>query len=223
MDRFKIPGFPDISYGTVYCIGRNYARHIEEMKSSKTADPVVFLKSRNSIIHSGQKISLPNISSDIHHEAELVLLIGKESVNVSESDALFSILAYASGIDVTARDLQAEAKQKGLPWSLSKSFETFAPVGNWVAYENNNTDPDNLNLTLSVNGIIRQQDNTSNMIFPVKKLISFLSRHFTLYPGDLIFTGTPSGVAKIESGDLINVSVGDGESTLEVKAELKDG
>lgn len=222
MDRFKIPGYPDLQYGTVYCIGRNYTLHIEEMKSSKTADPVVFLKSRNSIIHSGQTIFLPQISSDVHHEAELVLLIGNKLNSISESAALDSILAYASGIDVTARDLQANAKKEGLPWSLSKGFESFAPVGNWVPFNKDNTDLNNLSIQLSVNGTVRQKDSTSNMIFPVQKLITFLSGHFTLYPGDLIFTGTPSGVAKIEPGDKIKVSVGNQDSILQVEAALKD-
>lgn len=223
MDRFKIPGYPDLQYGTVYCIGRNYALHIREMNSRKTDDPVVFLKSRNSIIHSGQTILLPGLSEDVHHEAELVLLIGNVPDHVNEDTALDSIKAYAAGIDLTARDLQAKAKKEGLPWALAKGFETFAPVGNWVPFHRDKTDPGNLDIQLSVNGATRQKDNTSNMIFTVQKLITYLSAHFTLHPGDLIFTGTPSGVSKIEPGDKIRVSVGKDDSVLEVEVALKNG
>lgn len=216
--NYKIPDFPDLSYGTVYCIGRNYSEHIEEMKSSRTKDPVVFLKPRSSIIHSGESVVIPKQSSDVHHEVELVLLIGKTAENVSPDNALDYIKAFGVGIDFTARDLQSEAKKSGKPWSLCKGFRTFAPVGNLVPYYGN-TDMDRLQLTLTVNGENRQNDNTDLMIFNSAEIISYLSHQFTLTPGDLIFTGTPKGVSSVTRGDIITGKIGDGLSTIDVDVQ----
>lgn len=213
--NLKIPHFPHLQYGSLYCIGRNYSEHIEEMKSEKTADPVVFLKPRSSIIHSGDSIVIPSVSSDVHFEAELVILIGSTTKNVSEEDALNSVEAFGIGIDMTARDIQSEAKKKGLPWSLAKGFDTFAPIGNFQKYSSD-LDFQKLSLELRVNGEVRQSDTTSKMIFTMPQLISYLSQHFTLYPGDLIFTGTPKGVGQVNPGDKIEASLGDQLSTLSV-------
>lgn len=185
------------------------------MNSEKTTDPVVFLKPRNSILFSNSTLKLPSASSNIHHEVEMVLLIGKEAENVSEKDALQTIAGYGVGLDLTARDIQAVAKQKGLPWTLSKGFRGFAPLGNFIKYRHNH-DFKNITLTVSVNNRTRQTGNTSDMIFSAAELVSYLSRQFTLQPGDLLFTGTPEGVSKIESGDHIRASLNDGESTLEI-------
>ena len=214
--NFNITEFPELCFGTVYCIGRNYALHIEEMKSKRTKDPVVFIKPRSCLIRSGENILLPNTVGEVHHEAELVLLIGKKASHINISEAASCIKAYAAGIDVTARDLQSKAKKEGLPWALSKGFYTFAPVGNFVPFSGSISDLNNIRLSLSVNGKIKQDDNTSKMIFPVESLISYISSTFTLYPGDLIFTGTPSGVGKISAGDSIRVSLENDESVLEV-------
>jgi len=211
----SIPDYPHLRYGTLYCIGRNYSEHISEMNSEKTTDPVVFLKPRSSIIHSGDSIVIPSISSDVHFEAELVILIGSKTKNISEEDALNSIEAFAIGIDMTARDIQSEAKKKGLPWSLAKGFDTFAPLGNFHKYSSE-IDLQKLSLQLRVNGDVRQSDKTSQMIFTVPQLISYLSQHFTLYPGDLIFTGTPKGVGQVNDGDKVEASLGDHLSSLNV-------
>lgn len=213
---FKITEFPELEFGTVYCIGRNYTLHIEEMKSKRTEDPVVFIKPRSSLIRNGENILLPGNIGEVHHEAELVLLIGKKASHVKTSEAGSYVKAFAAGIDVTARDLQSTAKKDGLPWALSKGFNTFAPIGNFVPYLKEKTDLSNLQLRLTVNGVVKQDDNTSNMIFTTDALISYLSSKFTLYPGDLIFTGTPSGVGKISSGDSVRVSLGNDDSVLEV-------
>lgn len=211
----NIPHFPHLQYGTLFCIGRNYFEHIEEMKSEKTTDPVVFLKPRSSIIHDGDSIMIPSISSDVHFEAELVILIGSKTKNVSEEDALNSVEAFGIGIDMTARDIQSEAKKKGLPWSLAKGFDTFAPIGNFQKYSSE-TDLQKLSLELRVNGEVRQSDTTEKMIFTVSQLISYLSKHFTLYPGDLIFTGTPKGVGQVTSGDIIEANLGDKLSLISI-------
>lgn len=213
---FEIPGFPGMQYGTLFCIGRNYAKHAAEMKSEIPETPVVFLKPRSSIIHDGESILLPVLSSEVHHEVELVILMGKIASNVSQEHALSNVAAFGVGIDITARDLQSIAKKKGLPWSLAKGFNTFAPLGNLEHYDSRLHDLQNLPIDVRVNGEVRQSGNTSDMIFPVSELISYLSSNFTLYPGDLIFTGTPEGVSQIKKGDQIEASVGNGISTLNV-------
>jgi len=212
---FTIPDFPDLTYGSIFCIGRNYVEHIEEMKSSRTKDPVVFLKPRSSIIHSNHSVILPSLSSDVHHEAELVLLVGTIGKNLSADNAMCVIKAVAIGIDFTARDLQSEAKKGGKPWSLSKGFDTFAPVGNFVEL-NDSINPDQLNIELTVNGERKQHDSTELMIFSTREIISYLSHQFTLTPGDLIFTGTPKGVSSVTSGDSVTATLGDGISTINV-------
>ncbi len=213
--NLTIPDFQHLQYGTLYCIGRNYSEHIEEMKSEKTADPVVFLKPRSSIIHSGDSIVIPPVSSDVHFEAELVILIGSKTKNISEENALSSIEAFGIGIDMTARDIQSIAKEKGLPWTLAKGFETFAPLGNFHKYSSD-IDLQKLSLELRVNGDVHQSDTTSKMIFSISQLISYLSKHFTLYPGDLIFTGTPKGVGQIKPGDKIEATLSEKLSSLSV-------
>jgi len=213
--NFQIKEYPSLQYGSVYCIGRNYVKHINEMKSKQTEDPVVFLKPRSSLIFNGDTIHLASQSNSVHHEVELVLLIGKTTNKCSVDNALHCLKAFAVGIDVTARDLQSEAKKNALPWTLSKGFNTFAPVGNFVDYSDN-TDMNHLDIQISVNDKMRQSGNTSNMLFTPAQIISYLSFQFTLTPGDLIFTGTPEGVSSISDGDIIHASIGNQLSTLEV-------
>ena len=213
--NFTIPSYPDLNYGTLFCIGKNYSLHIAEMNSQASDTPVVFLKSRNSIIHNGDQISIPTSSSDIHHEVELVLLIGETVVDVSPSEALRSVAAYAAGIDVTARDLQSDAKKKGLPWTLATGFHTFAPIGNFVPLREEN-DLQNQDLMIKVNSEVRQSSNTSHMLFSCAEIISYLSKQFRLHPGDIIFTGTPEGVSQINHGDHVVASLHGGISEVEV-------
>lgn len=213
--NYQIKEYPHLQFGSIYCIGRNYAKHIEEMKSERTKDPVVFLKPRSSLIFNEESIYLPKQSSNIHHEVELVLLIGKESKNISVDEALQTVQAISVGIDVTARDIQSLAKKNGLPWSLAKGFDTFAPVGNFVEF-NSSIDLKNLDIQVKVNEETRQSGNTSNMLFSAAEIISYLSHQFRLAPGDLIFTGTPEGVSPIVDGDVIEASVGNKLSTLKV-------
>ncbi len=213
--KFNIPDYPGLQFGSIYCIGRNYAKHIEEMKSEMTEDPVVFLKPRSSIIFNGETILIPKASNNVHHEVELVLLIGSEITMVEPEDALKSVKALAVGLDITARDLQSSAKKNGLPWSLSKGFNTFAPVGNFVDYSPE-IDLGQLDIMVNVNGEIRQSGNTSQMLFSCEDIISYLSKQFTLYPGDLIFTGTPQGVSPIIPGDTVNASLHNNLSLLTV-------
>lgn len=211
--NYQIKEYPHLQFGSIYCIGRNYARHIEEMQSRQTEDPVVFLKPRSSLIFNGQSIQLPAQSSNVHHEVELVLLIGREARNCSVDESLETVQAIAVGIDVTARDIQSTAKKNGLPWSLAKGFSTFAPVGNFVEF-NSTIDLQNVDIHVKVNGDIRQKGNTSSMLFSAAEIISYLSHQFRLTPGDLIFTGTPEGVSPIVNGDIIEASIGNQLSML---------
>ena len=212
---YTIPDFPDLSYGSIYCIGRNYVDHIKEMKSKQTSDPVVFLKPRSSIVHSGDSVIIPPASNDVHHEAELVLLIGKKTSKCSPQQALTSVEAIGIGIDFTARDIQSQAKKDGRPWTLAKGFDTFAPIGNLVPFTGSE-DLSKLNIELRVNGEAKQNDSTSLMIFKPSDIISYLSHQFTLTPGDLIFTGTPKGVSAVKPGDSVNAVLGDNLSTVTI-------
>lgn len=213
--NYQIKEYPNLQFGSIYCIGRNYAKHIEEMKSQKTDDPIVFLKPRSSIIFNDQSIELPAQSSNVHHEVEVVLLIGQDIKNCPTNEALQSVQAIAVGIDVTARDIQYKAKKNGLPWSLAKGFETFAPVGNFVDLDTS-ININDLDIQVKVNGELRQAGNTSNMLFSAAEIISYLSHQFRITAGDLIFTGTPEGVSPITSGDIIEASIGNQLSTLKV-------
>lgn len=186
--------------GKVLCIGRNYARHAAEMGVAVPKSPVVFLKPSTAIVRTQGTVVLPAMTSDVHHEVELVVVIGPGGRNIRESEALDHVVAYAVGLDMTARDLQSEAKKKGSPWSIAKGFDTFAPLGPLVPADKV-ADPQGLTLSLKVNGIVRQHGHTGDMIFTVARLISFCSRVFTLEPGDLLYTGTPDGVGSVMSGD----------------------
>ncbi len=210
---FQINEYPQLQFGSLYCIGRNYAKHAAEMNSDVPDKPVVFLKPRSSVIRSGEPVKLPSDSNNVHHEVELVALIGTTASTVSPSDALKHVKAIAVGLDMTARDLQSDAKKGGLPWSLAKGFDTFAPVGNFVELKND-ISPGNLAIRLKINGEIRQNGHTSDMTFPLEQIIAYLSARFTLYPGDLIFTGTPEGVSRVSPGDHLEAMIGDQLSTL---------
>lgn len=186
--------------GKLICVGRNYAKHAAEMKSEVPEAPVLFLKPATALVGQGGKIILPAMSQDVHHELELVVAIGRGGKNISAGDALNHVDGYALGLDMTARDLQSEAKQSGLPWSVAKGFDTFAPLGPFVkAHDIHN--PQDLHLELLVNGEVRQKAHTADMIFSVADLIAYCSTIFTLLPGDLIFTGTPEGVGRVAEGD----------------------
>jgi len=191
-----------VAVGKLLCIGRNYADHATEMKRDVPDEPMVFLKPATAVVRSGGTVRLPPQSQNVHHEVELVAAIGTKGRNVDPDDALDHVAGYAVGLDVTARDLQDEAKKQRHPWSVAKGFDTFAPLGPLAAPEAVG-DPQALTLRLRRNGNLRQEASTADMIFPVAELIAFCSRIFTLEPGDLLYTGTPSGVGPIEDGDAL--------------------
>lgn len=191
--------------GKLLCIGRNYAEHAREMNAAPLKEPVVFLKPATALVASGGVVELPPESRDVHHELELVVVIGRAARRVSESVALDCVAGYALGLDMTARDLQAAAKKAGLPWTVAKGFDTFAPLGPITPREVIG-DPQHLELRLEVNGVERQRGTTADMLFPVATLIAYCSRIFTLEPGDLIYTGTPEGVAAVAPGDRLRAT-----------------
>lgn len=195
-----------IFVGKILCLGRNYAAHAKEMNAETPDAPVVFLKPSTALLPDGGSIKIPSISKELHHEVEMVVLIGKNGKNVARSQAMDLVGGYAVGLDMTLRDVQADAKKKGLPWSTAKGFDTSAPVSRFVEKEQV-TDPHNLDITLKVNGAIRQYSNTKNMIFRIEDMIAFISAIFTLEAGDLIYTGTPEGVGPVVSGDILEAEL----------------
>lgn len=189
-----------VHVGKLLCIGRNYADHAAEMKREVPDEPMVFLKPASALIRTGGTVRLPLQSREVHHEVELVAVLGKRGKNIPQDKALDHVAAYAVGLDVTARDLQAKAKEKRHPWSVAKGFDTFAPLGPLTPTAAIG-DPQDLTIRLSVNGEIRQEASTERLIFPVQELVHYCSQIFTLMPGDLLYTGTPSGVGPVEDGD----------------------
>ena len=217
--NLPIPGLaPDLQIHTIFCIGQNYVEHVKELNSALPDVPVVFLKPVTTVVYDGSTIVLPAKSREVHHEIELVVAIGKKGKQIPVEQALDYVTGYGVGIDVTARDLQNSSKKTRGPWAIAKGFDTFAPLSSFVPADRV-PDPGDLELRLRVNGEARQQEHTGLMIFPVDKLISFLSEIFTLHPGDLIFTGTPAGVSPLRDGDVVQADLGNNLCTLSVNVK----
>jgi fumarylpyruvate hydrolase len=188
----------------IFCIGRNYAEHAKEMGNALPAGPVIFMKPATSLVPAGEPLKLPKGQGSVHHEMELVVLIGKQGADIPVEAALGYVSGVTLGIDLTLRDLQSKLKQAGAPWELSKSFDGSAAIGKILAWSAP-SDIQNIDMRCSVNGELRQQGSTRDMLFPVDKIIVFLSRHWRLLPGDLIYTGTPAGVGPLQPGDRIEI------------------
>jgi 2-keto-4-pentenoate hydratase/2-oxohepta-3-ene-1,7-dioic acid hydratase in catechol pathway len=199
----KFPGRNEpLRPGKILCIGRNYAAHAAEMQSEVPEEPMVFLKPSTALVGEEGAIELPSQSTDVHHEVELVALIGKSGKNIPVGQALGHVAGYAVGLDMTARDIQSVAKKKGHPWSVAKGFDTFAPLGRFVSAAEV-ADPQALDISLEINGEIRQHGSTADMMFSVADLVAYCSTIFTLEEGDLIYTGTPEGVGQVHAGDAL--------------------
>lgn len=184
----------------ILCIGRNYADHAKELNNPVPAEPVVFMKPDTAVLKPGEDFYLPDYNSEIHYECEIVYRISREGKSIQRPFAFSYLEGIGLGIDFTARQLQDEAKKKGLPWTLAKAFNHSAPVS---AFRSVTDFPDHKNLTLEfyVNGELRQKGNSRDMLFDIESLIVFLSKYFQLKTGDYIFTGTPAGVGKVSVGD----------------------
>jgi acylpyruvate hydrolase len=191
-----------IPVGTIFCVGRNYRKHIRELKSKDLGEPIIFTKPASAICHGLEFIPLPEKSNDVHHEVELAIIIGKTGKQIPQSDSHTYIAGAAMALDLTMRDIQSQAKKNGTPWAIAKGFDFSCPISR--AYPITNIIKlSNIDLFLEKNGIPVQQGNTANMIFPIDYLISYLSCFFTLSPGDIILTGTPEGVGPIQKGDVL--------------------
>ena len=185
----------------IVCVGRNYREHAAELGNKMPDEPLLFLKAPSAIIYSGEEIVLPRASQQVEHEGELGVVIGRVARNIaSDEDPLSYVLGYTCVNDVTARDLQ----RKDVQFTRGKSFDTFCPVGPWIETD---IDPGNVTVETRLNGELKQKGNTADMAFPVAFLIRYISEIMTLYPGDLIATGTPAGDSRMKPGDTVEVEV----------------
>ncbi len=194
-----------IPVGKMLCLGKNYEKHAREMGGEVPPDPVVFMKPATALVHDGGSVLVPRLSREMHHELELVVVIGSEARDVTRERAMEHVLGYAIGLDMTLRDVQSVAKKRGEPWAIAKGFDTSAPIGA-VMLKEDFADPHALPMRLEVNGEMRQQGTTADMILDIPAIISYLSGIFTLERGDCIFTGTPEGVAQVVAGDRLIAS-----------------
>jgi uncharacterized protein (TIGR00369 family) len=206
--------------GKIVAVGRNYAEHVREMGYAAAEAPVLFLKPATAIVPHGGAVRVPSGMGAVHHEVELVVAIGKGGRAIPDSEALDHVLGYAVGLDMTLRERQAEAKQKGEPWTVAKGFDTSAPVSEIVPRDEVG-DGSGLEIALDVNGVRRQGATTSAMLHGVPALIAHVSRHLTLARGDLLFTGTPSGVGPVVPGDILEARI-DKVGVLRVRVEATD-
>jgi 5-carboxymethyl-2-hydroxymuconate isomerase len=195
-----------VPIGKLVCVGRNYAAHAKELGNDVPEFPIIFLKPASNIIFSGETVVHPSYSNDLQHEVELVLYIGKNIKNATDETAEDSIHGYTVGLDMTLRDLQFEFKAKGDPWTLAKCFDTAAVLTDVVLKKDYQLKSDE-NISLSVNGIVKQNSSIKNMIFSPVEIVKFISARMTLEKGDLIFTGTPEGVSRVVPGDRIEAEI----------------
>jgi acylpyruvate hydrolase len=204
-----------IKVENVYCVGKNYLEHIKEFDKDKVTtapeEPIIFLKPNTAVVNNLSEISIPKfkdkfISENLQNEVELVIVIAKDGYEINLDNADEYIYGYCVGIDFTLRDIQSVLKNKGLPWALSKGFINSAPVSDIVLKSEVN-DIENKEIFLKVNGEYKQKANTSEMLFKVKYLVYYLSHIYGLKRGDLIFTGTPAGVTKLNSGDVVEAGI----------------
>jgi len=201
----------------IICVGRNYAAHIEELQNEKPKEPVLFLKPDTTILQKSHPFFIPHFSSDIHYEVEVLVRIQRIGKHIQPEFASKYYDEIGLGIDFTARTLQKELKDKGLPWEKSKAFDGSAVIGEWYS-KSDFKDLNRLNFSLECNGKIVQEGNTSNMLWKIDELISYVSQYFTLKIGDVIFTGTPSGVGAVAENDIL---VGDLEGKQAFSVKIK--
>jgi len=192
----------------VIAIGRNYAAHAKELNNPLPSSPVIFLKPDTAVLKDNKPFYLPDFSSDIHYELEVVLKVCKEGKHIAEKFASNYFDEVGLGIDFTARDIQNIHKEKGLPWELAKSFDNSAAISHFIP-KDKIADLNDLQFELKINGETRQNGNTRNILFSFEKIISFVSQYITLKKGDLIFTGTPEGVGQVHQGDKLEAWIGE--------------
>ena len=184
----------------IICIGRNYAEHAKELNNAIPTEPVFFMKPDTALLKDGEPFYYPDITKDLHHEIEIVIKINKVGKHIDEQFAHKYYDEIGLGIDFTARDLQAECKAKGLPWEKAKAFDNSAPIGKFISKDKLGNLSE-IEFELKINGQSRQFGNTKDLLFSFDQIISYVSKYVTLKVGDLIYTGTPSGVGAVEIGD----------------------
>jgi 2-keto-4-pentenoate hydratase/2-oxohepta-3-ene-1,7-dioic acid hydratase in catechol pathway len=190
----------------IICIGRNYADHAKEMSSELPTEPIIFMKPDTALVKEGTDIYLPDFSSEIHFECELVVKINKAGKFIQKEFAKNYYSEITLGLDLTARDLQSKCKEKGLPWEIAKSFDNSAPISSkWIQV--NDINLIDLNFKFFQNGELKQNGHTKDMIFSIDEIISYVSKFITLKTGDLIYTGTPAGVGALKIGDKLEASI----------------
>lgn len=191
--------------GKIVCVGRNYAEHARELNNPVPDQPLLFIKPATSAVHLTRPINLPRDKGSVHFETELAVLIGRPLTNASASDAEAAILGYGLALDLTLRDLQSELKEKGHPWERAKSFDGACPLSPFVSVDQ--LPRDHQTFTLDIDQQRRQTGDTRDMLNPVVPLIAHMSSYFTLLPGDVILTGTPSGVGPLEAGQTLSLEL----------------
>lgn len=197
----------DLPAGKVVCVGRNYAAHIAELNNPVPEEPVLFIKPSSAITRLDKPFPLPRNRGDVHFETEIALLIKEPLSSASIEDADKAVLAVGIGLDLTLRDLQSRQKQKGLPWEVAKAFDHSCPLSGFVG-RSRCPELDAIEFSLRVNGDLKQHGKTSLMLTPMTKLLSYISQHFTLLPGDVVLTGTPAGVGALQPNDQLEVELG---------------
>ena len=198
----------EYTIGKIVCVGRNYAEHAKELGNEVPDKPVLFLKPASALIYSGGEIIHPDYGNELHHEVELVLLIGETVRNADKAQSEKAIIGYGVGLDMTLRDVQNELKKKGSPWTLAKCFDTSAVISDFVLKKDYQLKSDE-KLELRVNGVVKQSDTLKSMIFNPTEIVEYISSIMTLEKGDLIFTGTPAGVSRVNRGDKLEAKLGE--------------
>lgn len=192
----------------IFCIGRNYAEHAKELQNEVPESPVVFMKPTTALLKDNQPLYYPEWTKDLHYETEIVLKVSKQGKYIKEKFARDYFQQISLGIDFTARDLQSIQKAKGLPWEIAKAFDHSAVIGNFIDIPDDFAEK-GIDFSMTLNDELKQTGNTNNMLFSFEKLIAYISQFFILQQGDLIYTGTPSGVGPVKIGDHIKGFIGD--------------
>lgn len=201
--------------GKIVCVGRNYLDHVRELNNAVTETPMLFMKPSTALVGLDEPIRLPEQRGSCHHEVELAVLVGRELRNASAEAAREAVAGYGIALDLTLRDVQSELKAKGHPWETAKAFDGACPLSPFLKPEAL-PEPQATALELRINGKVRQQGNTEQMIFGIFDLMTYMSTHFTLQPGDVILTGTPAGVGPLASGDVLTLRLADHDFSAQI-------
>jgi len=197
----------DLPVGKAVCVGRNYAAHAQELGNEIPTEPLLFMKPASALRHLEEDIVLPTGLGEVHHEVEITVLIGKTLTRATEEQVREAVAGYGVGLDLTLRDVQTELKAKGQPWERAKAFDGSGLLSGWVEARGIST-RQHIAIGLEVNGSLRQEGHSGQMLFPIASLLANISQHFTLAPGDVVFTGTPEGVGPLVPGDQLAVRFG---------------